>query len=81
MAKELSLQLQQNSNMASIPDPTTAAVINKWLETHIPVSYTYMYILPVISWTIYALSKAHLHTQKKNNNVDNCIICTVVTWL
>lgn len=38
-AKKLSILLQQNGNMAYQPDPFTANILNKWLETHLPVSF------------------------------------------
>lgn len=40
-AKKLSILLQQNGNMAYQPDPFTANILNKWLETHLPVSFTH----------------------------------------
>lgn len=37
-AQTLALLLQQTGNMTPSPDSNTAAVISKWLDTHLPVS-------------------------------------------
>lgn len=42
-AKKLAQKLQQNSNMALAPDSATAAILNKWLDTHIPVNMIHHY--------------------------------------
>lgn len=40
-AQHLAMVLQHTGNMTPSPDPKTANIINLWLDTHLPVSYTF----------------------------------------